>query len=56
MAGLGLSAFAIGNFLVLQADPNYLWYTPFGEPKRLITRGGAGSSAAAGRVIVIAGV
>ena len=33
-----------------QADPNYLWYTPFGEPKRLITRGGAGSNAAAGRV------
>ena len=33
-----------------QADPNYLWYTPFGEPKRLITRGGAGSGPAAGRV------
>lgn len=33
-----------------QADPNYLWYTPFGEPKRLITRGGAGSGAAAARV------
>ena len=33
-----------------QADPNYLWYTPFGEPKRLITRGGAGSNAAAARV------
>jgi predicted dehydrogenase len=33
-----------------QADPNYLWYTPFGEPKRLITRGGAGSNASAGRV------
>lgn len=33
-----------------QADPNYLWFTPFGEPKRLITRGGAGSDAAAGRV------
>ena len=32
-----------------QADPNYLWYTPFGEPKRLITRGGAGSGPAAGR-------
>ena len=32
------------------ADPNYLWYTPFGEPKRLITRGGAGSGPAAGRV------
>ena len=33
-----------------QADPNYLWYTPFGEPKRLITRGGAGSGAEAGRM------
>ncbi|WP_106795908.1 Gfo/Idh/MocA family oxidoreductase [Rhizobium sp. H4] len=33
-----------------QKDPNYLWYTPFGEPKRLITRGGAGAGAAAGRV------
>jgi predicted dehydrogenase len=34
----------------VQADPNYLWVTPFGEPKRLITRGGAGSNAAAARV------
>ncbi|ARM13960.1 MULTISPECIES: Gfo/Idh/MocA family protein [Rhizobium] len=33
-----------------QKDPNYLWYTPFGEPKRLITRGGARAGAAAGRV------
>ncbi len=33
-----------------QADPNYLWVTPFGEPKRLITRGGAGSGPAAARV------
>jgi len=33
-----------------QADPNYLWFTPYGEPKRLITRGGAGAGAAAGRV------
>ncbi|MGB7433163.1 MAG: Gfo/Idh/MocA family oxidoreductase [Ahrensia sp.] len=33
-----------------QEDPNYLWYTPLGEPKRLITRGGAGSGAAAGRI------
>jgi predicted dehydrogenase len=33
-----------------QADPNYLWYTPFGEPKQLITRGGAGAGVAAGRV------
>ena len=33
-----------------QEDPNYLWFTPFGEPKRLITRGGAGAGAAATRV------
>ena len=33
-----------------QADPNYLWYSPYGEPKRLITRGGAGSNASAARV------
>ncbi|WP_308915882.1 Gfo/Idh/MocA family oxidoreductase [Jannaschia sp. LMIT008] len=25
-----------------QEDPNYLWFTPHGEPKRLITRNGAG--------------
>ncbi|MEO9529922.1 Gfo/Idh/MocA family oxidoreductase [Roseibium sp.] len=29
-----------------QEDPNYLRFTPFGEPQRLITRGGAGMSAA----------
>ena len=33
-----------------QEDPNYLWFAPFGEPKRLITRAGAGAGAAAGRV------
>ncbi|OQP86223.1 oxidoreductase [Rhizobium rhizosphaerae] len=33
-----------------QKDPNYLWYTPFGEPKRLITRAGAGAGPAAARV------
>jgi predicted dehydrogenase len=33
-----------------QADPNYLWFTPYGEQKRLITRGGAGAGAAASRV------
>ncbi|MEM9344293.1 MAG: Gfo/Idh/MocA family oxidoreductase [Pseudomonadota bacterium] len=33
-----------------QEDPNYLWHTPFGEPKRLITRGGAGAGEAAGRM------
>lgn len=30
-----------------QEEPNYLWYTPFGEPTRLITRGGAGAGEAA---------
>jgi predicted dehydrogenase len=33
-----------------QEDPNYLWFTPFGEPKRLITRNGSGAGEAAGRV------
>ncbi|MBD8892764.1 Gfo/Idh/MocA family protein [Roseibium litorale] len=33
-----------------QENPNQLWYTPFGEPKRLLTRGGAGSTLAAERV------
>jgi predicted dehydrogenase len=39
-----------GGIEWVQADPNYLWYTPFGQPKRLITRGGSGSNAAAARV------
>lgn len=33
-----------------QEDPNRLWFTPFGEQKRLITRGGAGVGNAATRV------
>lgn len=33
-----------------QEDPNYLWYTPFGQPKQVLTRGGAGSLPVAGRV------
>ncbi|WP_371348175.1 Gfo/Idh/MocA family protein [Ancylobacter sp. IITR112] len=33
-----------------QEDPNYLWFTPFGEPKRRITRNGAGAGPEAGRV------
>ncbi|WP_424974979.1 Gfo/Idh/MocA family protein [Dinoroseobacter sp. S124A] len=33
-----------------QEDPNYLWHSPFGEPKRLITRNGAGAGDAAARV------
>ena len=33
-----------------QEDPNYLWHTPFGEPKRLITRNGAGSGETSARM------
>lgn len=33
-----------------QEDPNYLWFTPFGEPKRLLTRAGAGAGEAAARM------
>ena len=33
-----------------QEDPNYLWFTPLGEPKRLITRNGAGAGDAAARM------
>lgn len=33
-----------------QEEPNKLWFTPFGEPKRLITRNGAGAGAAAARM------
>jgi predicted dehydrogenase len=33
-----------------QENPNALWHTPFGAPKRLITRNGAGAGAAAARV------
>lgn len=39
-----------GGLEWVQADPNYLWYTPFGQPKQLLTRAGAGATAAAGRV------
>ncbi len=33
-----------------QEDPNYLWYTPLGKPRQLITRGGAGAGPGAARV------
>jgi len=33
-----------------QENPNQLWYTPHGEPKRLLTRSGAGTTDAAARV------
>lgn len=38
-----------------QEDPNYLWFTPFGEPKRLLTRGGSGAQDAANAVTRIPG-
>jgi predicted dehydrogenase len=38
-----------------QADPNYLWFTRFGEPKQLLTRGGAGAWPQAARVTRIPG-
>jgi predicted dehydrogenase len=33
-----------------QEDPNYLRYSPYGQPPQLIRRGGAGADAVAGRV------
>ena len=39
-----------GGLMWAQEDPNYLWLMPFGEPKRMITRSGAGAGASAARV------
>jgi predicted dehydrogenase len=39
-----------GGLAWSQEDPNYLWFTPLGQPKRLITRGGDGVGPAAARV------
>jgi predicted dehydrogenase len=38
-----------------QEDPNYLWFTPLGEPKRLLTRGGAGAGPDAARLSRVPG-
>ncbi|MGH1413094.1 MAG: Gfo/Idh/MocA family protein [Pelagimonas sp.] len=38
-----------------QEDPNYLWHTPFGTPKRLLTRNGSGAQDSATRVSRIPG-
>ncbi|MFN7052556.1 MAG: Gfo/Idh/MocA family protein, partial [Gemmobacter sp.] len=38
-----------------QETPNQLWFTPFGEPKRLLTRNGAGAGPEAQRVSRIPG-
>lgn len=54
--GLRLRVFgAAGGLEWAQEDPNYLWHTPFGQPKRLLTRGGAGVSEAAAAVTRIPG-
>ncbi len=39
-----------GGIQWAQENPNYLWYTPFGEPKRLLSRNGAGALDASTRV------
>ena len=44
-----------GGIEWLQEDPNYLWFTPLGEPKRLLTRGGSGATDAANAVTRIPG-
>jgi len=41
---------AAGGLEWAQENPNRLWFTPHGEPKRLITRAGAGAGDDAGRV------
>jgi predicted dehydrogenase len=33
-----------------QEQPNQLWFTPYGKPRQLLTRGGAGARPEAGRV------
>ncbi|MBV2186245.1 MAG: Gfo/Idh/MocA family oxidoreductase, partial [Rhizobium sp.] len=38
-----------------QENPNHLWFTPFGEQKRLVTRNGADAGQAAARVSRIPG-
>ncbi|MCL6282644.1 Gfo/Idh/MocA family oxidoreductase [Ruegeria sp. 2012CJ41-6] len=38
-----------------QENPNRLWFTRFGEPKQLLTRGGAGANAAANAVTRVPG-
>lgn len=39
-----------GGIEWVQEDPNNLWFTPLNEPKRLLTRNGAGTGEAAARM------
>ncbi len=48
--GLRLRVYgAKGGLEWAQEAPNQLWFAPYGEPKRLLTRGGAGAGLAAAR-------
>ena len=48
---LTLRAFGTkGGISWKQEEPNTLWFSPFGQPPRKITRGGAGAGAAAARM------
>ena len=48
--GLKLRVYgAKGGLEWAQEAPNQLWFAPYGEPKRLLTRGGAGAGLAAAR-------
>jgi len=38
-----------------QEDPNYLWHAPLGQPKRLLTRNGAGATEASQRLSRVPG-
>lgn len=44
-----------GGFEWVQADPNYLWFTRFGQPRQLFTRGGNGAWPEAARVTRVPG-
>ncbi|MFE0015209.1 Gfo/Idh/MocA family protein [Mesorhizobium sp. NPDC059054] len=44
-----------GGIEWVQADPNYLWFTRFGQPKQLFTRGGNGAWPEATRVTRVPG-
>jgi predicted dehydrogenase len=49
--GLRIRVFgAKGGLEWLQINPNYLYWSPFGKPTQIISRGGAGAGAAAARV------
>src|SRR3569832_1674145 len=49
--GLALRVYGTkGGLEWAQENPNHLWFTPYGQPKQLLTRGGAGALGDAARV------